>query len=99
MLVVYIIIMLYVVMNILIGIVVTTANKAADDDLDYTIHEELVQRNNVVETLKRILHGDMEHHSDDIQWSELQVHLEDPLVRGYFKKLGLEPWHLRSLFD
>lgn len=99
MLLAYISIMVYAVMNILTGICVTTANKAADDDLDYTIHQERVKRHSIVTNLKRILDSDHEHHSGELQWSELQRHLDDPLVRGYFKCLDLEPYHLQTLFD
>jgi len=70
----YISVMVYLVMNILTGICVTTANKSAEDDLDYTIHQELAKRNNVVENLKIILYGDDECNNGNIQWHELQRH-------------------------
>merc|ERR1712008_50862 len=95
----YISIMVYAVMNILTGICVTTANKAAEDDLDYSIHQELAKSNNVFTNLRTILYGDDEYHSGNLQWCDLERHLDDPLVRGYFKCLDLEPWHLQTLFD
>merc|ERR1719410_2586237 len=34
-----------------------------------------------------------------LSWEQLKVHLGDPKVRAYFKKIDLEPWHLRSFFQ
>lgn len=97
MLYMYISVMAYAVMNILTGICVTTANKAAEDDLEYTIHQELTKRNSVITNLKRILTGDS--NNTYITWPQLRDHLTDAGVRGYFRRLDLEPWHLHSLFD
>merc|ERR1719410_1361540 len=33
-----------------------------------------------------------------LTWEQLKVHLGDPMVRAYFKKIGLEPWQLHSFF-
>jgi hypothetical protein len=103
MLLAYISIMVYAVMNILTGICVTTANKAADDDLDYTIHEEITKQKSIVANLKRILSDDAGPkscwRSRQLDWPELQRYLADPLVSGYFRRLDLEPWHLQTLFD
>jgi len=34
-----------------------------------------------------------------ITWSDLDVHLHDKRVRSLFKKIDLEPWHLKNFFD
>jgi len=95
----FISLMMYAVLNILTGLCLATATKAADDDLEYIIHEELQQENSVVVKLRRILHGDDSCRTDYIEWEQLQEYITDPGVRGYFKKLDLEPWHLHALFE
>merc|ERR1719215_1553139 len=67
----FISLMMYAVMNILTGLCLATASKAADDDLEYTIHEELQQENSVVAKLRRILHGGDGVHTDYIEWEQL----------------------------
>jgi len=85
---------------------VNNAHKAADDDMEFS-SEEILKDDNVAR-LRGILCGGNTGTSstgtqdfDDTQkltWAQLKVHLGDPIVRAYFKKLDLEPWHLRSFF-
>lgn len=94
MLYVYIAMMVYAIMNILTGICVNNANKAADDDLEISA-EAFSRHNSAVALLKKLLHGE----DGTITWRQLQYHLVNPKVRNYFKKIDLEPWHLQSFFD
>lgn len=32
-----------------------------------------------------------------MEWPELETHLADPLIRGFFKRVDLEPWHLHII--
>jgi len=98
----YISMMVYAFMNIIIGICVNNAGKAAEDDFDNCVHEELPKHNSVVVTLCKILrksHGEEHGVCDTLTWPELEQHLTDPKVRGFFKRIELEPWHLRSFFE
>jgi len=105
----YISMMIFAIMNILTGICVNNANKAADDDMDLCTEDML--KNEDVANLRKILvtgrkldrSGSTSSLGSDIggtlNWVQLKVHLSEPRVRAYFKKIGLEPWHLRSFFQ
>merc|ERR1719510_1168576 len=97
---VYISMMVFAIMNILTGICVNNANKAADDDMDLCTEDMLKHDENVVR-LRVILVGGKKNDLDAVNkltWAQLKVHLGDPTVRAYFKKIGLEPWQLHSFF-
>jgi len=103
----YISMMVYAINNILTGICVANANRAADDDMELSSEEILKDVN--VARLRGILSAgtmstssmgtrDFDDPKQKITWAQLKVHLGNPIVRAYFKKLDLEPWHLRSFF-
>jgi len=86
-------------MNILTGICVTNANRAAEEDLEIVVHEEMSKHNSVVGNLRKIfLEADTDQ-TGTITPAQLNAHLRNPKVRGYFKRLDLEPWHLKSFFE
>merc|ERR1712079_470041 len=97
------------IMNILTGICVNNAHKAADDDMDLCTENVLKNDENVVRLRKILVDGrksngtvsslDALDEGAKLTWPQLKVHLGDPRVRAYFKKIGLEPWHLRSFFQ
>jgi len=117
----YISMMVYAINNILTGICVANANRAADDDMELS-SEEIMKDVNVarlrgilgagpmatrsmgtmdfgaVMSTRSVGTKDFDAPDRKISWAQLKVHLGDPIVRGYFKKLDLEPWHLRSFF-
>jgi len=98
----YISMMVYAIMNVITGVCINNVNKAAEDEFDNSVHEELSKPDPVVATLRKLLrsgHGDDKRACDTITWPELEQHLTDPKVGGYFKRIELEPWHLRSFFD
>jgi hypothetical protein len=102
----YISLMVFAILNILTGICVNTANKAADDDMDLCT-EDMLQHNVNIVRLREILVGKKTNGSSSslesdtegkLTWPQLKVHLGEPIVRAYFKKIDLEPWQLRSFF-
>jgi len=103
----YISMMCFAILNILTGICVNNAHKAADDDMDLCTEDVLKNDVNVAR-LRKILvtrrksTGSVSSLDSDaggtLTWAQLKVHLGDPMVRAYFKKIGLEPWQLRSFF-
>jgi len=95
----YISMMVFAIMNILTGICVNTANRAAEDDFDLSFHAERSKHKSVIVSLKTILHKADSRGEGTITWPDLDVHLHDQHVRGLFKKIDLEPWHLKSFFD
>lgn len=104
----YISMMVFAIMNILTGICVNHANKAADDDTDLCTEDMLKNDVNVVTLRKILVAGRRDIASDSspdqatsskLNWANLKTHLNNPKVRSYFNKIGLEPWHLRSFFD
>jgi hypothetical protein len=90
----YISMMVYAIMNILTGICVNNANKAADDDME--LSWDLAKHTSAVSILRKTL---LEDTDGTITWKQLQRHLNNAKVRGYFKRIDLEPWHLQSFFD
>jgi len=105
----YISMMVFAIMNILTGICVNNAHKAADDDMDLCTENVLKNDENVVRLRKILVDGrksngtvsslDALDEGAKLTWPQLKVHLGDPRVRAHFKKIGLEPWHLRSFFQ
>jgi len=95
----YISMMTYAILNILTGICVNNANRAAEDDFDLSFHQERSKHKNVITSLKNILHGGDASGAGTITWSDLDIHLHNAEVRALFKKIDLEPWHLKSFFD
>jgi len=98
----YMSMMMYAVMNILTGICVSNANRAAEDDLDLST-EEMLQNNANIQLLRSILSRKSSSSNDrdegiKLTWPKLKVHLGNPKVRTLFKKIDLEPWQLRSFF-
>jgi len=95
----YICLMYYAIMNILTGVCVNHATKAADDDVENVIREELYRHNNVVNHLQKIFHNADVRGTGTLTWPQLRLHLRDAKVRGYFKTLDLEAWDLHTFFD
>jgi len=87
----------FTLMNILTGICVTNANKAADDDMEIST-ESLYKESSPVANLKRVLHAADHEGRGELTWTQLQHHLLNPTVRDYFKMMDLERWHLESFF-
>jgi len=108
----YISMMVFAILNILTGICVSNANQAADDDMDLCTEDILKNDPNVTKlreilTTKRKSCGStssldsLEDHDveTNLTWAQLRVHLGDPTIRAYFKKIDLEPWQLRNFFQ
>mmetsp|Transcript_14574 Transcript_14574/g.42513 ORF Transcript_14574/g.42513 Transcript_14574/m.42513 type:complete len:560 (+) Transcript_14574:115-1794(+) len=95
----YICVMYYAIMNILTGVCVNHATKAAEKDVDNVIREELFRHNNVVSHLQKIFHEADVAGTGTLTWLQLRHHLRDAKVRGYFKTLDLEAWDLHTFFD
>jgi len=96
---VYISMMHYAIMNILTGICCNTANKAAEEDFDITLLEESSRQESVLKKLKQYLYDNDESGEGLITWEQLARHLaNNQEVRGYFKRLELERWHLQNFF-
>merc|ERR1719362_2433062 len=96
---VYISTMEYAILNILTGICCNTANKTAEDDFDITILEERSRQESATKKLTKFFRDQDQTGSGRITWDELNRHLANPQIRGYFKRLDLERWHLQSFFD
>jgi len=86
---------------------VNNANKAADDDMDLCTEDMLKHNVNVVRLRTILVAGRKSAGSSScldsdtegkLTWAQLKVHLGDPKVRAYFKKIDLEPWQLHSFF-
>jgi len=99
MLYLYIGMMVFAIMNILTGICVNNANRAAEDDFEISMFEEISKRESVVVQLKRIFHDADTEKSGVIRWSQLKEKLQNPSTRTFFSKLDLEEWQLYSLFE
>jgi len=95
----YVSMMAYAIMNILTGICVNNANRAAEDDFDLSFHEERSKHKNVITSLKNIFHGADTRGEGTLTWTDLDKHLHDQQVRALFKKIDLETWHLKSFFE
>jgi len=91
--------MTFAIMNILTGIAVNNANRAAEDDFDLSFHQERSKHKNVITGLKNIFHSTNALGDGCITWSDLDKHLRDQQVRALFKKIDLETWHLKTFFD
>jgi len=89
----------FALMNILTGICVNNANRAAEEDFDLSMHEERSKHRQIVESLKERLRNADVRGAGTIAWSDLDMHLRDKQVRSLFKKIDLEPWHLKNFFD
>jgi len=95
----YICVVLYAIQNILTGVCVNQATRAADEDIESVIQEELMKHNGVANILKRLFHeGDFDG-TGLLTWSRLSAHLRDPKVQAYFKSLHLEECDLRMFFE
>jgi hypothetical protein len=95
----YICMMSYAILNILTGICVNNANRAAEDDFDLSFHAERSKHKNVIQGLKNIFHAGDTRGEGTVTWTDLDKHLHDPQVRALFKKIDLETFHLKSFFD
>jgi len=91
--------MTFAIMNILTGIAVNNANRAAEDDFDLSFHEERSKHKTVISSLKNIFHSADTRGEGSITWSDVDKHLRDQQVRALFKKIDLDPWHLKTFFD
>merc|ERR1712008_468172 len=94
----YISMMVFAIMNILTGICVNNANKAADDDMDMCTEDMLKANVNVLKLREILVDGRKNDSGAKLTWGQLKVHLGDPMVRAYCKKIDLEPWQLHSFF-
>jgi len=95
----YVSMMEYAVLNILTGICCNTANKTAEDDFDIAILEQQSRQASVTKKLTKYLNDHDLSGNGVITWEQLDCHLSQPQVRGYFKKLDLEFWHLQTFFN
>merc|ERR1712203_1331304 len=87
------------VFNLMTGLVVNQATKAADTDHKLIIEEEVAKRMQSIDRLRHIFHDADITQTGAITWDELSEHLRDPAVRASFRVLGLEIWDLRHVFD
>jgi len=95
----YISMMVYAITNILTGICVNNATRAAYEDFEISMYEQMSKRENVVVMLRQIFHDADPERTGVMRWSQLQGQLKNPAVRSFFRKLDLEEWQLYSLFE
>merc|ERR1740138_1382329 len=97
--IVYMCLVMYAIMNILTGVCVNQATRAADDDVEFVIQDALERQSGVINSLQKLFHDADVEGTGALTWSQLRLHLRDAKVRAYFKSVGLEAWDLGTFFE
>merc|ERR1719482_528800 len=86
------------VLNVMTGIFVEGATKAALNDRNTVIQDELSRRKSYVNDVKTIfMEADVDH-SGKVSWEEFENHLQDERVRAFFSSLEIDIAEACGLF-
>lgn len=95
----YVGMMNFLILNILTGICCDRATRSAAIDFDVQMHEDGLREASATANLEQYFYDNDVSVDGRITWKQLDSRFSDPLVKKWFKRVGLERWHLQSFFD
>lgn len=92
-------IVVFAVMNVMTGIFVHQAMKAADEDAQLVALDESDRRRKQMDNLKQLFHSADKDHDGILTWPEMECHLWEPEAQLLLNTLGLGTSDVRTFFE
>merc|ERR1712032_326938 len=95
---VYVLFMIFGVLNVLTGVFVDSAMRAAEQDREQAIAVSIEEQNSYVQKIKQIFYEADRDHSGTVSYEELKSLLQNQVVQVYLRTLGVEASEACGLF-
>lgn len=95
---VFIMFVMFGLLNVLIGVFVQSTGAIADIDRDFVIQEEMARNDSVMNQMRELFQHVDEDNSGTITWAELKENLANEQVKAYFSLLSLDVHEAQGLF-